>query len=503
MTTDLDPQVARDPATDPHYERRWLILLVVLVAQVMILIDATVINVALPSAQADLHFSTANREWVVTAYVLAFGSLLPLGGRLADLLGRKRMFLIGLVGFGVFSALAGASPDTAVLFVARTLRGAFAAVLAPTVISTIAVTFTDNTERNKAFAVFGAVAGSAGALGFLLGGVLTSYVNWRWTMFINVPLAVVAIIGGRALMTNSADPKRPKLDIPGAVLSAGGLFLLVFGAAKAETDGWGSTITIASLIAGVILLGLFVVAERRASYPLVPIRVFLNRNRAGSYSALLLGNAAIFAVYLFLTYYFQQVLGYSPVKTGLTFLPLPVAIGVAATLVQTKLLPHFTTRTIMVVGLTISAGGAALLTQAGVNSDYTAWVLPGLIMMGAGIGSALVVAVAMGSVPDTPEEAGAAGGINNVSQQIGSALGVAFVSTIVATATTNYLGPDLSSPTKTLIAHASVHGFSVGFASAAGILFVGAILSSRIVMGKNILSATESEAEAVEEIPIF
>jgi predicted MFS family arabinose efflux permease len=274
---------------------------------------------------------------------------------------------------------------------------------------------------------------------------------------------------------------------------------LVFGAAKAETDGWGSTITITCLIGGVVLLALFTQVERRSSYPLIPLRVILNRNRGGSYLAAFLGNAGTFSAFLFLTYYFQDVLHYSPVKTGLAFIPLPLAIGAAATLVQSKILPHFTTRTIILTGLTVSAAGAGLLTRAGVQSDYAAWVLPGLILMGAGIGSALVVALAMGSAADSPEEAGSAGSMNNVSQQIGAAMGVAFVSTIVATATANYLNSHVRFAGKTVVAHASVHGFSVGYACAAGIYLAAAIISSRVVMGKNILSSANA-IEAVEEV---
>ena len=497
MTTDIDSLTLRTPEVDPHHERRWLILLLVLVAQVMILIDATVINVALPSAQKTLHFSNANREWVITAYVLAFGSLLPLGGRLADLYGRKRMFLIGLVGFGIFSALAGGAPNTAVLLVARTLQGAFAAALAPTVVSTIAVTFTDPAERNKAFAVFGAVAGSAGALGFLLGGILTSYANWRWTMFVNVAFAIVAGAGALWLMTNSADPRRPRLDLPGAILAFGGLFLLVFGGAKAETDGWGAPVTIASLVAGVVLLAAFLTVERRASYPLVPLRVIADRNRGASYLALALGNAAVFAVFLFLTYYFQGILGYSPVKTGLAFLPLPLAIVVAATVTQGQLLPHLAPRSIMAAGLTLSAVGAALLTRAGVDADYAAWILPGLALIGAGIGTALVVANAMGSVADNPTDAGTAGGMNNVSQQIGAALGVALISTIAASATSRYLVHHAT--TTTVSAHAAVHGYAVGYWWAAGLFLAGALICSAIVRPHTSMTIDAAEIEAIEK----
>ncbi|WP_329128573.1 MFS transporter [Streptomyces sp. NBC_01476] len=478
-------------AVDPHYERRWLILLVVLISQVMILIDATVINVALPSAQKSLHFSDAARQWVVTAYVLAFGSLLPLGGRLADLVGRKLMFVVGLVGFGVFSALAGAAPDTAVLLIARTLQGVFAAALAPTAVSMITVTFTDPTERNKAFAVFGAVGGSAGALGLLLGGVLTSSLDWRWTMFVNIAFAAVALVGALALMTNSADPHRPRLDLPGALLASGGLFLLVFGSAKAETDGWSAPLTVASLAGGILLLLGFVGVERRAPHPLIPLRVVLDRNRGAAYLSLLLGSASLFALFLFLTYYFQGILGYSPIRTGLAFLPLPVGIAVGATVAQSVLLPRLTARSIIGGGLSLSAAGAALLAQVGLHAEYASRVLPGLVLVGAGVGAYFVIATTIGSVPDDPEDAGTAGSMNNVSQQIGTALGVALISTFVASATSGYLhshGP--AGPL--VLARASVHGYAVGFWWGAAVFAITAVVCTAMIRPRTTLAATAS-----------
>lgn len=482
ITSDRDPRRQSRAPADPQYRHRWLILLVVLVAQVMILIDATVINVALPSAQRALHFSDADRQWVITAYVLAFGSLLPLGGRMADKWGRKSMFVFGLVGFGIFSALAGAAPDTAVLFIARTMQGVFAAALAPAALSVIPVTFTDPHERNRAFAIFGAVAGSAGAVGLLFGGVLTSYASWRWTMFVNVPFAVVAIIGALTLMTKSADPRKPKLDIPGAVLASGGLFFIVFGAGKAETAGWSAAITIASFVVGAVLLCGFVIAERLSSYPLVPLRVPGDRNRGAAYLALALGSAGSYSALLFLTYYFQGVLGYSPVKTGLAFLPGPLSIVVAATLTQSVLLQRFKVRTIMFAGLTVSGAGASLLAGAGIHSGYASWDLPGLALIGVGLGSALVVSIALGQDGVDPMDAGAAGGMNNVSQQIGVALGIGLISTIVATATANFLHSHPRSAGAA--AESTLHGFRAGYWWGAGVFFAAAVISSLLVRSK-------------------
>jgi EmrB/QacA subfamily drug resistance transporter len=487
-TSDRVPEQrdAHAEPVDPHYERRWLILLVVLIAQLMILVDATVINVALPSAQKALHFSNANREWVITGYVLAFGSLLPLGGRMADLWGRKRMFIIGLIGFGVMSSLAGAAPDTATLLVARTLQGVFGAVLAPAALSVIPVTFTDLSERNKAFAIFGAVAGAAGALGLLLGGVLTSYADWRWTMFVNVAFAVVALIGALTLMTNSADPRQPRLDLRGALLASGGLFLLVFGGAKAQTDGWGAGITVGSLVGGAVILVAFIASQRTPSYPLLPLKVIRDRNRAAAYLTLFLNNGATFAAFLFLTYYFQIVHSYSPVRTGFAFVPLPVSIGIAATVTQNQLVKRFQARWIIVAGGLFGALGAVVLAQSTVTASYYSGALPGLILIGLGIGTGGVISISMGTLGVAPEEIGTAGAMNNVAQQVGAALGIAMISTIAATATSHYATHH--SALTGLAAHASVHGFNVGFYCSAAVFATAAAVCGSLVRSRTRLS---------------
>ncbi|MFB4304335.1 MFS transporter [Actinomadura sp. NTSP31] len=494
----LNPAGAADPAVgppagapahpDPHHEHRWLILGVVLVAQIMILLDSTVVNVALPSAQRALGFSDPTREWIITAYVLAFGSLLPLGGRLADLFGRKRMFLIGLAGFAAASAAGGAAPNVGTLIGARAFQGGFAAALAPAALSLIAVTFTDLKELNKAYGIFGAVSGSAGALGLLLGGVLTDYVDWRWCMYVNIAFAAAGIAGGLALLTNSRTPDRPRLSVPGTLLGSAGLFGLVFGSARAETDGWGATVTITSLAAGALLLVAFAIFQKYDSYPLVPLHVVGDRNRGAAYLAQALGYFALFAVFLFLTYYFQGVLGYSPVKTGLAFLPLPIAIGFAATTTQGRLLEHLSMRGIVATGLTVSAIGSVLLAQAGATSGYASWVLPGLVLVGAGIGSALVVSIAIGQQGVAPEDAGTAGAINNVSQQIGSAIGVALISTFAATATSRYLHHHPAGPATTV--RATVHGFAVGYWWAAAVFFAAAVICGALIRPRTFMHDT-------------
>jgi EmrB/QacA subfamily drug resistance transporter len=490
----LESHVTAPP--HPHYERRWLALGVILIAQLMILLDATVVNVALPSAQADLGFSNAARPWVVTAYLLAFGSLLPLGGRLADAYGRKTMFIVGLVGFAVASAVGGAAPNIDTLIAARAIQGGFAALLAPAALSLITVIFTDMRELNKAFGIFGAVAGSSAALGLLLGGLLTDYVNWRWCMYVNIAFAIAGIIGGFALLHNSTESDKPKLSVPSTILGGAAILGVVFGSGKAQTDGWSSPVTLLPLIAGVLLLFGFVVLQKVERHPLIPLRVLADRNRGAAYLTLLLGQGGVFALFLFLTYYFQDVLHYSPIKTGVAFLPMMVAVVVVATLTQGVLVRHLTMRVIAVTGLIISGAGAALLTQSDAGSPYAAWVLPGLILIGTGIGSALVSAVAAGQQGVDPRDAGTAGAVNNVAQQLGAALGVAVISTFVATATSHYLTDHGS----TAVVSATVHGFTVGYWWTAGLFWAGAVVCGALIRGGTRLHQESGQPEPIDEI---
>src|SRR6478736_5200638 len=319
--------------------RRWALLWVIGLAQLMVVLDLTVLNSALPSAQRALGFSTVDRQWVVTAYTLSFGSLLLLGGRLADLLGRKVTFLTGLAGFAGVSAIGGASVNFTMLITARACQGAFAALLVPSALSLLTTTFTEAKERNTAFGVFGAIAGAGGAVGLLLGGALTEYLSWRWALYVNLAFAVPAALAAHALLHNQVG-ERPKLDIPGALTATSGLFALVYGFSKAETNGWGASITLGFLGAGVILLVAFVAIQLRSSHPLLPMRVVTDRNRAGSYLAIGIAGAGMFGVFLFLTYFLQQSLGYSPVSTGLAFLPMTVVLSVFAGVAQTRILPR-------------------------------------------------------------------------------------------------------------------------------------------------------------------
>ncbi len=324
--------------TSSTHDRRWLILALLGVAQLMVVLDATIVNIALPSAQHSLGFSDDSRQWVITAYALSFGSLLLLGGRFGDFFGRKRALMIGLGGFAVASAIGGTAQSFGVLVAARALQGAFGALLAPAALSLLTTTFTNPVERGRAFGIYGAIAGAGAAIGLLLGGVLTEFLDWRWTMYVNLVIAVPAMLAAFTLLVNERPAVRPKLDLPGTVAATTGLFALVYGFSSAETNGWGSPLTVGSIAAGVALLVAFVVLQARGRHPLLPLRVVLDRDRGGSYLAVGIVGAGMFGVFLFLTYYLQQTLGFSPLQSGLAFLPMAGAIMLSATIVSATVL---------------------------------------------------------------------------------------------------------------------------------------------------------------------
>ena len=344
----------------------------------MVVLDATVVNIALPSAQHDLGFNNADRQWVVTAYSLAFGGLLLLGGRLADLVGRKRMLIIGMIGFACASALGGAAQNFTMLLIARAIQGAFGALLAPAALSTLTVTFTNPAERGKAFGIFGAIAGAGGAVGLLLGGVLTEYLSWRWCLYVNVIFSVVAVAAAIRLLSRDRRDPSVHLDVPGTVLVVAGLVAFVYGLSEADTKGWGDPLTIGLLVGGVILLALFVLTERRVAHPLLPLRIILDRFRGGAYLSIGLSAIGLFGVFLFLTYYLEEILRYSPVVTGVAFLPLIGALIVSSTISSQLLMPKFGPRILIPAGLLLAAGGMVILaSQLGVATNYAAWILPG------------------------------------------------------------------------------------------------------------------------------
>jgi EmrB/QacA subfamily drug resistance transporter len=419
--------------------RRWLALGVIGIAQLMVVLDLTVMNIALPSAQRALHFTTADRQWVVTAYSLAFGSLLLAGGKLADLLGRRTTFLAGLLGFAGVSAVGGASVNFAMLVTARACQGAFAALLVPSALAILTTTFTNPKDRAKAFGVYGAIATAGGAVGLLLGGGLTEYLSWRWTLYVNLVFAGVAFVGGMVLLDRRTSPTKFQLDIPGVLLASVGMFCLVFGFSNAATHSWHTPSTWGFLLAGAALLVAFVVWIGRTAHPLLPPRVVLNRNRSGAYVSIFIASLSLFATLLFLTYYLQQTLNYSPIVTGFAFLPVSVCLAVAANLSTIVLMPRVGPRPVVTIGLVVAAGAMAWLAQLGPHTGYANGVLGPLILAGFGLGMVIAPAINTGTYGVAPQDAGVASATVTVSQQLGASIGTSLLNTIFATAVASYL----------------------------------------------------------------
>ncbi|WP_338703055.1 MFS transporter [Streptomyces sp. Q6] len=443
------------------HEHRWLILAVIGIAQLMVVLDATIVNIALPSAQQDLGFSDGNRQWIVTAYALAFGSLLLLGGRIADLVGRKTVFIAGLAGFAAASAFGGAATSFGMLVAARALQGAFGALLAPAALSLLTTTFTDPKERAKAFGIYGAIAGAGGAVGLLLGGVLTEYLDWRWCLFVNLAFAVVAILGGLRLLHGGRPTDRPKLDVPGTVLVSVGLFCIVYGFSNAETHDWSDVQTWGFLLVGVVLLAAFSWWETRAGHPLLPLRVVLDRDRGASYLAMFIAGAGMFGVFLFLTYYLQQILGYSPVQTGVAFLPLVACMVVSSIITTNKLVPRFGPKPIVPLGMALAAAAMVWLTFLGLDSTYAAHVMPPLLVQGVGMGLIFATAMNLATGGVAAHDAGVASAMVNTSQQVGGSIGTALLNTLATTAATSYLVG--KQPTPQVQAQASIESYSTAY----------------------------------------
>jgi EmrB/QacA subfamily drug resistance transporter len=480
------PEAARTSGGAAGPTRRWWILGVAGLAQLMVVLDATIVNIALPSAQHDLAFSNADRQWVVTAYSLAFGSLLLLGGRLSDLVGRRRMLIIGLMGFAASSALGGAATSFAVLVIARGAQGAFGAMLAPAALSTLTVTFTDPAERGKAFGVYGAIAGGGGAVGLLLGGLLTEYLSWRWTLYVNVALAVVAVAGAVRLLERHPRDPDVHVDWPGTVLVVAGLVSIVYGLSEAETRGWGAPTTDALLSAGLVLLAAFVLTERRVQHPLLPLRIVLNRFRGGAYLAIGLSAIGVFGVFLFLTYYLQLTLGYSPVTSGLAFLPMIAAIVAASTVASGVLMPRVGPRPLLPAGMVIAAGGLVILaTQLGLHTSYLDWILPALLLVGVGLGTVFGCALNTATYGTAAADAGVASAMVNTNQQVGGSIGTALLNTLAASALTSYVLAHGHSPLA--LAQAAVHSYVVAFWVSAAI-FVGSAVVCGLVLASGTLT---------------
>ncbi|MFE9995587.1 MFS transporter [Streptomyces avermitilis] len=486
MSETATAKAAQASEAEAH-SNRWKALVFIALAQLMVVLDATIVNIALPSAQQDLGISDGNRQWVITAYALAFGGLLLFGGRIADLWGRKRTFVTGLIGFAAASALGGAAQGEATMLGARALQGAFGALLAPAALSLLAVMFTDAKERAKAFGIYGAIAGGGGAVGLILGGFLTEYLNWRWTFFVNIPFAIIAAAGAYFVIREPAGGRnRSPLDIPGVVLSTLGLVSLVYGFTRAESNGWSDSMTIGMFVASGVLLAAFVFVESKVKAPLLPLRVITDRNRGGVYLSLGLAIIAMFGLFLFLTYYLQIVKGYSPVKTGFAFLPMIVGMITGSTQIGARLMTRVPARLLMAPGFLAAALGMLLLTQLEIGSSYAGLLLPAQLLLGLGMGTAFMPAMSLATLGVEPRDAGVASAMVNTSQQVGGAIGTALLNTIAASATTSYITDHIAGaaakPQQQLVQlEGMVHGYTSAIWFAVGILVAAATIAATFV----------------------
>jgi EmrB/QacA subfamily drug resistance transporter len=464
-------------------QRRWLILCVVALAQLMVVLDSTIVNIALPSAQRALGFSTVDRQWVVTAYALAFGSLLLLGGRLGDLFGRKATFLTGAVGFAAASAVGGAATSFGMLVAARATQGVFGALLAPAALSILSTTFSDPKERGKAFGVYGAIVGAGGAIGLVLGGVLTEYLSWRYCLYVNLIFAGLAATGAVLLLSQQRVPAQHRLDLPGVAFVSSAMFCLVYGFANAANHSWHTPSTYGFLAAGVVLLATFASWQTRAANPLLPPRLVLDRNRGAAYLAVPIAGAGIFGIFLFLTYYLQETLHYSPVVSGLAFLPMVAMIVLSANMSNIVLLPRFGPKQLVIVGMLLSAASQIWLTRIGVQSSYTTAVLGPLMLAGLGFGFTIAPSMNTGTFGVAPRDAGVASATLNTGQQIGGSIGTSVLNTIFASAVAHYLishasptGLAPGRPASSVVGMSLVHGYTTGFWVASVIFGAGAVI---------------------------
>jgi EmrB/QacA subfamily drug resistance transporter len=457
----------------------------------MVVLDTTIVNIALPSAQSALGFSTESRQWVVTAYSLAFGSLLLIGGRLSDIIGRRRTLLIGLLGFAAASAVGGAAVGFAMLVTARAAQGVFAAILAPAALSTLNVTFRKGRERARAFGVYAAIASGGAVVGLLLGGALTEWLSWRWCLYVNLLFALpaAAAVATTLPARDVAGGRLRQLDWPGVVTVSGGLFCLVYGLSNAQTDSWTAPLTIGMFVASAALLAAFAYIEARAAQPLLPLRIVSDRNRVGAYLAIAVAFCSMFGVFLFLTYYLQQTLRYSPLVTGVAFLPFAAGIALSAGVSNTQLVPRLGPRPLIPAGMTIAAVGMYWLRHLGESSTYAGGVLGPIIVLGIGVGLTFAPAIATATAGVPVDDAGVASAMVNTSQQIGGAVGTAVLSTIFTSALARYASSHPPGPR--LQSAAAIHGYTVAFGVACGLFLIGAaatavlLRSGRLVTGEH------------------
>jgi EmrB/QacA subfamily drug resistance transporter len=481
-----------DAPSAGHHVNKWLILVIACMAQFMVVLDITVVNIALPSIQTGLHFSSANLQWVVNGYTLIFGGFLLLGGRAADLMGRKRLFVVGVILFSAASLLNGLAQSSGMLIVGRGLQGLGGALVSPAALAIITTTFTETGERTKALGIWSAIAASGSAVGLLMGGVLTDVASWRWVFFVNVPIGVVTVLlAVRYIVESRVEGVRRSYDLGGAATVTGGLVVIVFAIVKAQSFGWGSPKTLGLFAAGVVLLAAFVAIESRSESPLMRLSIFRVRSLAVGDAALLLVGSAMFGMFYFASLYVQQILGYSPLKAGLAFLPVTAGIMIGAGLAQ-QLIKRFGVRNVAAVGTTLAALGLLVLTQLPVHGSYVSDLLSGLFPLSVGMGLVFVPLTLMATSGVSGDDAGLASGLFNTAQQVGGSLGLAILSTLAASQTSRLLSGHSAAH-----AAATVSGYHVAFLAAALMMF-GATGLLVVLLRKRHLAEVEQAIESGE-----
>ena len=473
-----EPIITHHPGGEEvtRHAHRGLALVLICAVQMMVILDGTIVNIALPSIQRQLHFSATGLEWVIAAYALAFGGLLLLGGRSGDLFGRRRMFVIGVGLFTVASLVGGLAVDPSMLIVARVAQGVGGAIASPTALALIQSTFPEGRERARAMGVYAAMSGAGGSLGLLLGGILTDVASWRWVLFVNVPIgAVVALAAPRVLGATATRPGR--LDLPGALSVTIGMTSLVYGLSHAATSGWSSTGTLVSLLVAVVLLAVFLRIESTSPHALMPLRIFADRNRAGAYAVMLALAMAMFGTFFFITQYVQNILGYSPLKAGVAFLPMTIGIGGTATLAS-RLVGRLGNRGLMTVGPLFASVGLSLLSLVGVRSPYLTIIGP-LVLIAIGMGCTFVPLTLTVMARVRPQEAGLASALLNTSQQIGGSLGLAILVTVATSVTAAHSVGIHGAPSHLAV----TTGYEAAFRVASGAAFLGFLVAALVVRG--------------------
>ncbi|MDB5170766.1 MAG: EmrB/QacA subfamily drug resistance transporter [Candidatus Saccharibacteria bacterium] len=471
----------------------WLILILLALAQFMVVLDVSIVNVALPAIQQAFNMTQTSLQWIVTAYTLTFGGFLLLGGRAADLFGRRKMFLIGILLFTVASLASGAAQSEHMIILFRGLQGLAAAFMSPAALSIVLVTYKEGHERNVALSVWGAVAAGGAAVGVLLGGILTQYLDWRWIFFVNIPVGIGVIIAAwRVLDRHESTVEHNNLDLPGAILVTGGLMMLVYGLVKAPADGWTAPLSLLYFGIALVALIAFVINELRAKHPLMPMHIFKIRNLSGANAMQLFMTAGMFSIFFFTTLYLQQVLGYTPIKTGVSFLLIPVIIGLTATNVP-RLIQKIGYKPILVVAPVIVSGGLFWLSHIPVNGTFWGDVAPGMALLAFGMG-ATFVSVTIAATSGVPHHlSGLASGLLNTSQQIGGALGLAVLTGIATSSSTRYLAALhlQGKPGQDAIAAATVHGFHEGF-----------LIASTFGIFASLIALFVIQQQGKEEVPV-